>query len=194
MITDEGQEIVWEASHTPFGTALISVDELENNLRFPGQYFDRETNLHYNYFRDYDSEYGIYTTSDPIGLAGGINTRAYALANPLRLIDPSGLEGLIDESIITAPGDPSRGTGVLMVGAGGEAMIGAVGFVLHSNFVFTGEGTVCWYTAQCIRGGFGIGGALDLLIFSLGVSSVVGCNSAAYCTEIIFSVRCECPL
>jgi RHS repeat-associated protein len=42
------------------------------NLRFPGQYFDKETNLHYNYYRDYSPEIGRYIESDPIGLAGGV--------------------------------------------------------------------------------------------------------------------------
>ena len=61
-------------------------------LRFPGQYADKETNLHYNYFRDcYDPALGRYCQSDPIGLRGGINTYAYALSDPLRKVDPLGL-------------------------------------------------------------------------------------------------------
>ena len=60
-------------------------------MRFPGQYFDAETNLHYNYFRDYDSEIGRYTQSDPIGLAGGINTFGYALQYPIKYTDAKGL-------------------------------------------------------------------------------------------------------
>jgi len=61
-------------------------------LRLPGQYFDKETNLHYNYYRDFDPSLGIYKQSDLIGLRGGLNTYAYA-ASPLMQIDPLGLMG-----------------------------------------------------------------------------------------------------
>jgi RHS repeat-associated protein len=62
-------------------------------LRLPGQYYDKETNLHYNYFRDYDPNIGIYKQSDPIGLAAGPNTYLYVRATPLRYVDPLGLAG-----------------------------------------------------------------------------------------------------
>jgi RHS repeat-associated protein len=69
--------VVWEAVYGAFGEAEIGVESVENNLRFPGQYFDAETGLHYNYFRYYDPEIGRYLRTDPIGLWGGINQTYY---------------------------------------------------------------------------------------------------------------------
>ncbi len=91
VMTDAEQNIVWQVSYSPFGSASVSVESVENNIRFPGQYYDAETGLHYNYFRYYDVEIGRYVTSDPIGLAGGINTYGYVGGSPLNFVDPLGL-------------------------------------------------------------------------------------------------------
>jgi RHS repeat-associated protein len=69
----------------------------------PGQYFDKETNTHYNYFRDYDPASGRYVESDPIGLGGGINPYAYVGGNPLTLVDSWGLCRLKAAYWTTAP-------------------------------------------------------------------------------------------
>ncbi|WP_108946996.1 RHS repeat-associated core domain-containing protein [Shewanella halifaxensis] len=91
-LTDSQQQVVWQAKYDAFGKASIVSQGIENNLRFPGQYYDQESGLHYNYFRDYDPELGRYIQSDPIGLAGGINTYGYVKGNPINATDPYGLD------------------------------------------------------------------------------------------------------
>ena len=91
-LSDTNGTIAWSADYTPFGRATTSaVATVINNLRFPGQYFDAETGLHQNRFRDYDVASGRYVTTDIIGLSGGLNLFNYGHNNPLRWIDSMGL-------------------------------------------------------------------------------------------------------
>jgi RHS repeat-associated protein len=82
---------VWEAEYEPFGMATVTTATISNNLRLPGQYYDAETGLHYNYYRDYDSGTGRYLTPDPIGLEGGLNPYSYVGNSPVLYSDPQGL-------------------------------------------------------------------------------------------------------
>ncbi|MES2296715.1 MAG: Ig-like domain-containing protein [Pseudomonadota bacterium] len=95
LVTDSTGAPVWQMDTDPFGANLpnenVSGQTFTYNQRFPGQYYDKETNLHYNVFRDYDPQTGRYVESDPIGLDGGINTFAYGLGNPVSNVDPLGL-------------------------------------------------------------------------------------------------------
>jgi len=95
-LTNQSGQVVWQNLPSPYGVSQVDEDPDGNgekvsfNVRFPGQYFDEETGLHYNHFRYYDPAIGRYITSDPIGLTGGLNTYSYVF-NPLSYIDPKGL-------------------------------------------------------------------------------------------------------
>ncbi|EBV7174679.1 hypothetical protein ZU61_04655, partial [Salmonella enterica subsp. enterica serovar Thompson] len=91
-MTDGGGNIVWEAGYQVWGNLTHEKETrpVQQNLRFQGQYLDRETGLHYNLYRFYDPDIGKFISGDPIGLAGGINLYQYA-PNPLSYIDPLGL-------------------------------------------------------------------------------------------------------
>jgi len=93
--------VVWSWESEAFGNSLpdqnpFGLGDFVFNLRFPGQYYDQEAWLFYNYFRDYDPRTGRYIESDPIGLSGGINTYGYVSGNPTNAIDPLGLFEIIN--------------------------------------------------------------------------------------------------
>lgn len=92
-MTDGRGNIVWEAGYQVWGNLTHEKETrpVQQNLRFQGQYLDRETGLHYNLYRFYDPDIGKFISGDPISLKGGINLYAYA-PNPLSWIDPLGLK------------------------------------------------------------------------------------------------------
>jgi len=100
VATAQENKIIWSWESKPFGETKPNEDVDEDNttftlnLRFPGQYFDKETNTHYNINRDYNPVTGRYIQSDPIGFDGGVNTYLYVGANPLVNIDVEGKLGL----------------------------------------------------------------------------------------------------
>ncbi len=98
-LLDENADVVWNADYKPFGEADVDVNVFANQFRFPGQYFDAESVLHYNYHRYYDPGVGRYLRSDPIGLAGmDPNIYGYVLNDPVNMVDPFGLESILPGS------------------------------------------------------------------------------------------------
>ena len=118
--TDDTGTVTWRWEGEAFGLTAPNEDPDNDgvtttvNLRFPGQYYDAESGLHYNWNRYYDPELGRYITSDPIGLDGGLNTYAYANSNPVYYTDPTGeaVAGLAGPAV--RGGSTALGTGIAL--------------------------------------------------------------------------------
>ncbi|MFC1591885.1 RHS repeat-associated core domain-containing protein [Thermodesulfobacteriota bacterium] len=161
-LTDQNGAVVWNAAYTPFGQALVTTAAVKNNFRFPGQYYDEETGLHYNYFRYYDPVVGRYLRADPIGLDGGINLFSYIANNPLGYADPYGLYvvcvgggayasklSILDQIILGGGGSfkycwDDKGNSGWVVCGSGMAGLGK-GFVGGVEVTFTWLETLCQF-------------------------------------------------
>jgi RHS repeat-associated protein len=118
LVADAAGTTVWKwDQQEPFGVNVpdenpSGLGAFEFPIRFPGQYADKETNVFYNYFRDYDAGIGRYLEGDPIGLRGGLNVYAYVRGDPISLKDPRGLDkqsGIPDDEVPPAPWPPPLG-------------------------------------------------------------------------------------
>lgn len=99
VATNSAQTVVWKASYLPFGETLATSGTATVNLRFLGQYYDAETGFSHNGFRDYVPSLGRYLEADPIGIYdnsgvvnSGMNPYLYAGGDPMRSVDPLGLD------------------------------------------------------------------------------------------------------
>jgi len=118
LIKENGQ-IVWEAIYDSFGNCKLLNDEITNNLRLPGQYFDSETGLHYNLNRYYDPQIGRYLRIDPFG--DGTNLYVYVRSNPIGAYDPYGY-CVMDVAGLFDPTPFSDFLGAIAYGLSGDYM------------------------------------------------------------------------
>nr|WP_242457321.1 RHS repeat-associated core domain-containing protein [Escherichia sp. 93.1447] len=141
-VTDETGKVVWDGCWQAWGRMqadLSGPGGFEQNLRLAGQYYDRESGLHYNLFRYYDPDVpGRFLSSDPIGLAGGINLYRYA-PNALGWIDPLGLIKVFrnlraDESVSDGLSAKAPGRGM---SAAGHVRNGSKSTFKGSQFIST---------------------------------------------------------
>ncbi|OLR92378.1 DUF6531 domain-containing protein [Actinokineospora bangkokensis] len=89
LLDDTGAQ-AWRAESTLWGVPAARSGTADTPLRFPGQYHDAETGLHYNYLRYYDPLAARYTSPDPLGLFGGPSPHGY-VHNPTGWTDALGL-------------------------------------------------------------------------------------------------------
>jgi RHS repeat-associated protein len=94
MTNASAMTIAWQAKYDPFGVPVAVTVSPVNNQRLPGQWFQSEDGLAYNWHRTYDPTLGRYSQADPLGFVDGPNIYNYAAANPLMGLDPWGLWSL----------------------------------------------------------------------------------------------------
>lgn len=109
-LVDDERKVVWAVDLKGYGQARTHIaEEIDNPIRFPGQYRDLESGLYYNRYRYYDPQVGRYINQDPIGIVGGLNKFAYAESNPASEYDPLGLYTVGKDGVtgVDADGVPS---------------------------------------------------------------------------------------
>jgi RHS repeat-associated protein len=144
------------ALNQSFGSTTVAA--VTFNLRYPGQYFDQESSLHYNGHRSYCANCGRYTQSDPIDLQGGWNRFSYVGQNPLSFTDPTGLVWIYQQStgnLYFQPTNPSSATLVGTGYAGGGAGLNNSALDLARNTGPLPQGTYTIGPQQTITTGNG---------------------------------------
>lgn len=174
----------WAWQGNPFGEQGPTSASFVMSLRFPGQYYDAESGLIYNRWRDYEPGIGRYAESDPIGLSGGYNTYAYVFSNPLGWYDPFGLSAQDKGAVIGCV--VGGGVGSYFGAAAGGAVGGGAGLMcgpgapVCSTAGVTAGGAIGYAGGGAVGCGFGgaIGSGVGKIIDMCTDSSEPDCKKA----------------
>lgn len=172
-LTDNTGQVVWEADYNAFGQAQLCVEEISNPLRFPGQYCDAETGMHYNRFRYYSADLGRYLSSDPLSYLEGMNLYSYSGSNPINRIDALGLFSLTGFIKAAIPVVAAIAVGIAVVALAPIALpLAIIAGGIAAGAVYGGlneaiNGTFCFecIAKAALRGG--IVGGLAAIPFAL---------------------------
>jgi RHS repeat-associated protein len=181
-LTARNGKVVWSARYASFGSAQPVEQEVQNPLRFPGQYYDQETGLHYNYNRYHDPQLGRYLKTDPIGLnSGDFTLYVYGSNNPLKYIDPYGYE-VLDPSMASSLADveSTPSTGLSEIGAG--AYYGPGAEFSYSSTTCCEDGKLYKVKIVTACGGVGLAGKgkFSLSATISKITSRKGCPKTRY--------------
>lgn len=156
VVTNASQTVVWRAQNSPFTRKVTVSNGVTLNIGFPGQYYDAEIAMWNNGYRDYFDWVGRYLESDPIGLAGGINTYGYVGNDPLSAVDPLGLYCLPEWKIRTIAA-AAAGAGAGAYYGRGAGPWGMAGGALAGALINGAMGAVDGLTNTTQANGFATG-------------------------------------
>jgi RHS repeat-associated protein len=213
-MTNAAKATVWQASWKPWGEVQSISGTILNNLRFPGQYFQIETGLAYNWHRTYDPVTGRYTQPDPLGFVDGPSVYAYAGNSPFMNVDRNGLDLWVlgvEGSASSGLGVTGQGGGVYDSDTGGVHGYGSVGGTTGFGAYGGGgvgyfSGNLCEFTGTSVGWTFNFGfvqftwyrssGKWGVFISGGGGSGIPGMRggtSGSVSTTRISGQDCKCP-